>query len=167
MTSMRSSRVLHAVFWVVAKTSEVLGQPGPAHWLTVAGDRRGSHRSVAIDLHEVDGRAYLTDASLAGKVSIDVRPFRMRAGDLPFRSWADDMRARGRAVLTTRRTDADVILTEVTDPAIKRQVLTIGLTDASTGGLAAAMSSVAVFEVTSARSQPARATAARAPAPRP
>jgi hypothetical protein len=159
MTSMRSARFLHASFWGIGKASALLGRPGPLHWLTIAGRNPGSQRSLAVSLYQVDGRTYIVDLVPFRGWAIDVRPFRGQASDLRGTGWASDVRAASRGTLTTGRTDTGITLTEVTDPAVKRRVLT--LSEDITGGLATAVPRSAVFEVTPAYPQHATARASR------
>ena len=127
---MRPGRLPHTAFRIIGKVSALLGRPGPLHWLTVTGRESGNQRSVTVTLYEVDARTYVIDLA-------------------PFRGWATDVRASGRGTLTTGRTDTEVTLTEVTDPAVKRQVLTLVEEDIPEG-LAAAVSRTDVFEITPA-----------------
>lgn len=160
MTSMRPPRFLmHATFGAFDKVAALLGSTEPAHWITMAERKSRSLRSVPVSLYEVDGRTYV----------IDILPSKGRTRDVP---------RPGTGTLTTGRTDTDVMLTEVTDPAVKHQVViayaavkpktliafgedkhqkpesflvTLGITkDDTPEGLAAAVPHVAVFEVTSA-----------------
>jgi hypothetical protein len=148
MTFMRFSGLLHVAFWGVGKVSALLRRPRPLRWLTITGSEPGSQRSVTVALHQVDGSSYVIDLHTSGPPYIDVRPFRSRGSDFPRTGWASFARASGRGTLTTEGTDLDVTLTEVTDPAVKRQVLTVGMTEYVAGGLAVGMSRFAVFEVT-------------------
>lgn len=156
---------MHATFGAFDKAAALFLGAKPAHWLTMAGQHKSRHlRSMPVGLHEVDGRNYLIDI-------------------LPSKGWSSDLRLPGPGTITTGRTDTDVTLAEVTDPAVKHQVVmayaaekpktmiafgeaknrdpesllaTLGIAEDDTPeGLAAAVSRVAVFEVTPAPPQPA------------
>jgi hypothetical protein len=149
MTFMRPGRLPHLTFRIIGKVSALLGRPGPLHWLTITGRESGNLRSVTVALYEVDARTYVIDLVPFRGWAIDTHPFRGRDRKLPLRGWAIDVRTSGRGTLTTGRTDTEVTLTEVTDPAVKRQVLTLVEEDIPEG-LAAAVSRTDVFEVTPA-----------------
>ena len=98
------------------------------------------------DFCELDDKSYVVDAILAS-------PF----GDTsPQMGWAEEARIRKRAALTTASTSTsekltrDVTLTEITDSAIKLRVVNLAVSDPLRARAAAALSRVAVFEVTAA-----------------
>jgi hypothetical protein len=92
------------VFGAIDRVAALMGATEPLHWLSMA--RRSSRRlrSEPVDLYEIDGRTYI----------IDIRPSKRGAGDV---------RVPARGTLTTGGSDTDVTLTEVTDPAVKHQVV--------------------------------------------
>jgi hypothetical protein len=94
----------HLVFGTIDRVAALLGATEPLHWLTMA--RRDSRRlrSEPVDLYEIDGGTYI----------IDIRPSKRGVGDV---------RAPAQGTLTTGGSDTDVTLTEVTDPAVKHQVV--------------------------------------------
>jgi hypothetical protein len=92
------------VFGTIDKVAALLGAAEPLHWLTMARRNPRRLRSEPVDLYEIDGRTYI----------IDIRPSKPRVGDV---------RIPARGTLTTRGSDTDVTLTEVTDPAVKHQVV--------------------------------------------
>jgi hypothetical protein len=143
------------------KLSALLGvDAGSTHWLTMTDRKSRGLHSETVTLFQVDGRTYLIDILVSkGK------------------GWSRHMRLPGKGTLTTGRTDTDVTITEVTDPAVKHQVViafaaekpkwvfasgedknlepgSILVTllrhapDDTPEGLAAAVPHVAVFEVT-------------------
>lgn len=127
--SNRRRVLFRMIDWIVA----LFGGTAPLHWLSVVGQESGDLRSVTVTLHKVDGRTYITD-------------LHSRAP-----GWGEDARSAGCGTLTTGRTDIRITLTEVTDPVVKRQVLT--LRDGSTPpeNFASLMTQVpAVFQVTPA-----------------
>jgi len=77
---------------------------GTIHVLTIAGRRSGIPRSTPVSPLTVDGRRYL----VAG---------------LPQGDWARNVRAAGQGDLTAGRRRAEVSLTEVTDPELRRAVM--------------------------------------------
>jgi hypothetical protein len=98
------------------------------------------------DFCELDDKSYVVDAILAA-------PF----GDTSSKmGWAEKARIRKRAALTTASTSTsekltrDVTLTEITDSAIKLRVVNLAVSDPLRARAAAALSRVAVFEVTAA-----------------
>jgi hypothetical protein len=141
------------VFGAIDKVAALLGATEPLHWLTIGSE------SSRVVLYEIDGRTY----------TLDILPPKKR-------KQASETRVPARGTLTTRRTDTDVTLTEVTDPAVKHQVVIAcaaekPIIDIATGdhkhlkgqstlvalglakddtpeGLAAAVPHVVVFEVT-------------------
>jgi hypothetical protein len=152
---------------VIDRIAALMGSTGPLHWLTV-----GPY-SEPVGLYEIEGRTYL----------IDIHPPRVEGwnyliGPRSSKGWASEARVHGRGTLTTGRTDTDVMLTEVTDSAVKHQVVIayaakkpktliatgdhkrrkpesmlviLGLAkDDTPDGLAAAVPHVTVFEVTPA-----------------
>jgi hypothetical protein len=153
MTLMTRRRAMHMVFGAIDKVAALLGSTEPRHWLTIGSV--SSH----VALYEIDGRTY----------TLDILPPKKR-------KQASETRVPTRGMLTTRRTDTDVTLTEVTDPAVKHQVVIAcaaekPIIDIATGdhkrlkgqstlvalglakddtpeGLAAAVPHVVVFEVT-------------------
>jgi hypothetical protein len=136
MTSMRPPRFLmHATFGAFDKAAALFLGAEPAHWLTMAGRKSRHLQSIPVGLHQVDGRSYLIDI-------------------LPSKGWSSDLRIPGPGTLTTGRTDTDVTLTEVTDPAVKHQVV-IAYAAGKPKILIAAVPRVAVFEVTPAQPHPA------------
>jgi hypothetical protein len=154
MTLVPPRRAMHMVFGAIDKVAALLGATEPLHWLTIDSN------SSIVALYEVDGRTY----------TLDIHPSK--------RGQASETRVPVRGTLTTRRTDTEVTLTEVTDPAVKHQVVIayvaqrprltmeiatgehkhlkgqsmlviLGLAkDDSPEGLASAVPHVAVFEVT-------------------
>jgi hypothetical protein len=92
------------VFGTIDKVAALLGAAEPLHWLTMARRNSRRLRSEPVDLYEIDGRTYI----------IDIRPSKPRVGDV---------RIRAQGTLTTRGSDTGVTLTEVTDPAVKHQVV--------------------------------------------
>ena len=98
------SRLRHMVFGTIDKVAALLGATEPPHWLTMARRNSRRLRSEPVDLYEIDGGTYF----------IDIRPSKRRA---------DDVRVPAQGTLTTAGTDTDVTLTEVTDPAVKHQVV--------------------------------------------
>ena len=98
------SPLRHLVFGAINKVAALLGATEPLHWLTMARRNSRRLRSEPVDLYEIDSRTYI----------IDIRPSRREAGDV---------RAPAEGTLTTRGSDTDVTLTEVTDPAVKHQVV--------------------------------------------
>ena len=105
MMSMRPpSPLRHLVFGTIDQAARLLGAGDPLHWLTTPGRNPRHPHSEPVDLYEIDGRTYI----------IDIRPSTPRAGDV---------RAPAQGTLTTGRADTDVTLTEVTDPAVKHQVV--------------------------------------------
>jgi hypothetical protein len=144
---------MHMVFGAIDKVAALLGTTEPLHWLTIGSN------SSPVALYEIDGRTY----------TLDINPSKKERASEP--------RVPARGTLTTRRTDTDVTLIEVTDPAVKHQIViayaaksrpiieiatgehkhlkgqsmlvTLGLAkDDTPEGLAAAVPRVAVFEVT-------------------
>jgi hypothetical protein len=150
------------VFGAIDKVAALLGSTEPLHWLTMAEPNARHLRSEPVDLYEIDGRTYIIDIH-------------------PSRGWASRMRSPRQGTLTTGRTDTEVTLTEVTDPAVKHQVVIAYAAekpktliasgedkhrkpesilvilriapDDTPQGLAAAVPRVAVFEVTPTRSR--------------
>ncbi|BCJ45462.1 hypothetical protein GCM10010168_79980 [Actinoplanes ianthinogenes] len=118
---------------------------GPVCVLTVPGRRSGVPRPAPVTPITVDGRRYV----IAG---------------LPRGDWARNVRAAGRGELAAGRRRSQVILTEVTDPGLRRRVvrafpaevpagvffyIRIGLvTSADPDEFEAAADRVAVFEIT-------------------
>ena len=117
---------------------------GTIHVLTVPGRRSGEPRSTPVSPLTVDGRRYVVAA-------------------LPECDWARNARAAGRGELARGRRSSPVLLTEVADPAVRREVLRafpvkvpggvpffvrLGLvTAADPGQFAAVADRVAVFEI--------------------
>jgi hypothetical protein len=111
------------------------------HWLAFEDGR-----PCTADFCELDGKSYVVDPARAS-------PF----GDkYPEIGWAPEARVRRRAALTTASTSTpekltrDVTLTEITDSAIKLRVVNLAVSDPMRAHAAAALSRVAVFEVTAA-----------------
>ena len=77
---------------------------GPVVVLTVPGRKSGVPRSTPVTPFTVDGRRYI----LAG----------LKNGD-----WVRNVRAAGQGRLTSGRRHSDLAITEVTDPARRRQVV--------------------------------------------
>jgi deazaflavin-dependent oxidoreductase (nitroreductase family) len=118
---------------------------GPVNVITVAGRKSGQPRSTPVTPWQVDGKRYVIAA-------------------IGTSDWARNARAAGEGTLTSGRTTTHVRLTEVTDPALKERVVTAFGTENRAGGsflvqagvapartpqgFAAAVPSVAVFEVT-------------------
>jgi hypothetical protein len=120
------------VFGAIDKVAALLGATEPMHWLTIGSD------SSPIELCEIDGKNY----------TIDIRPPKGPARDTP---------AVRPGTLTTGRTDMDVTVAEVTDPAVKHKVVIAWvaekpLLEIAAGehkqGLATAVPHVSVFEIT-------------------
>jgi deazaflavin-dependent oxidoreductase (nitroreductase family) len=129
----------------LVKGLQKLGLPmGTIHVLTVPGRVSGSPRATPVSPLTVDGRRYVVAA-------------------LPEGDWARNVRAAGRGTLARGRTTATVALPEVTDPALRRTVVTafprevptgipffvrLGLVEKGTPEEFAAVSDrVAVFEI--------------------
>lgn len=129
----------------VVKFLHRLGVPlGTIHIITIPGRATGEPRSTPVSPLTVDGHRYVI-AGLANS------------------SWAKNARAASQGRLTKGRTHEDVDLIEVTDAALRKQVMTafptevphgvqffirIGLvTSADPADFAAASDKVAVFEV--------------------
>jgi hypothetical protein len=90
----------------VVKFLQRLGLPlGTIHVLTVPGRVSGAPRATPVSPLTVDGRRYV----IAG---------------LPQADWARNARASGRAVLSRGRRSERVELREVTDPDLRRAVMT-------------------------------------------
>jgi hypothetical protein len=105
MMFMRPPRSLrHPVFRAIDKVAGLLGATEPLHWLTMSGDNSRRPHSEPVDLYEIDGRTYI----------LDIRPSKR---------WSSYLSVSAQATLTTGRSDADVTLTEVIDPAVKHQVV--------------------------------------------
>jgi len=118
---------------------------GTVHVLTVPGRRSGEPRPTPVSPLTVDGHRYVVAA-------------------LPQCDWARNIRAAGRGELSQGRRTSPVTLTEVADPAVRREVLRafpvkvpggvpfyvrLGLvTGADPGQFAAVADRVAVFEIT-------------------
>jgi hypothetical protein len=111
------------------------------HWLAFEDGLR-----CTADFCELDGKSYVVDAVLAS-------PF---GDEYPEIGWAPEARARRRAALTTASTSTpekltrDVTLTEITDSAVKLRAVNLAVSDPLRAHAAAALSRVAVFEVTAA-----------------
>ena len=131
---------------VVFKLFTRLGiKAGPVTLITVAGRKSGQPRSTPVTPWPVDGKRYVIAA-------------------IGTSDWARNARAAGKGTMTSGRTTTHVRLMEVTDPALKEQVVTAFGTENKPGGfflvktgvapdrtqkgLAAAVPHVAVFEVT-------------------
>lgn len=120
---------------------------GPVNVITVAGRKSGQPRSTPVTPWVVDGKRYVIAA-------------------IGTSDWARNARAAGEGTLTSGRTSTRVRLTEVTDPELKKRVVTafgtenkqggsflvqVGVApDRTPDGFAAAAARVAVFEVTPA-----------------
>ncbi|MBO0901780.1 nitroreductase family deazaflavin-dependent oxidoreductase [Cellulomonas sp. zg-ZUI199] len=132
-----------------------LGVPlGTIHIITIPGRTTGEPRSTPVSPLTVDGRRYVI-AGLADS------------------SWARNARAAGHGRLTRGRAHEDVDLVEVTDPAVRRRVMTafptevphgvqffirLGIVEgAEPAQFAAAADEVAVFETRPAVHRPAAA----------
>ena len=98
------SRLRHMVLGTIDKVAALLGTTEPLHWLTVARSGSRRLRSEPVDLYEIAGRTYI----------IDIRPSKRQVGDVL-------VPAQG--TLTTAGSHTGVTLTEVTDPAVKHQVV--------------------------------------------
>jgi hypothetical protein len=98
------SPLRHLVLGTIDRVAALLGASEPLHWLTMARPNSRRLRSEPVDLYEIDGRTYIIDIS-------------------PSRRGADDARTPAQGTLTTAGSDTDVALTEVTDPAVKHQVV--------------------------------------------
>jgi deazaflavin-dependent oxidoreductase (nitroreductase family) len=129
----------------IVKTLQWAGLPlGTIHVLTVPGRVSGRPRTTPVSPLVVDGRRYV----VAG---------------LPQSDWARNARAAGRGELARGRRRQDVVLTEVTDPDLRRAVVRafptevpggvdffvrLGLVEgADPDQFAAAADRVAVFEI--------------------
>lgn len=77
---------------------------GTIHVLTVPGRTSGEPRSTPVSPLTVDGHRYVVAA-------------------LPQCDWARNARAAGRGELAKGRRSSPVTLTEVTDPAVRREVM--------------------------------------------
>ncbi len=136
----------------VVKFLQRLGLPlGTIHVLTVPGRVSGAPRATPVSPLTVDGRRYV----IAG---------------LPQADWAKNARVSGRAELSRGRRREQVGLREVTDPDLRRAVMTafplevphgvqffvhIGLVSGpDPAEFAAAADRVAVFELTSRAHHP-------------
>jgi deazaflavin-dependent oxidoreductase (nitroreductase family) len=120
---------------------------GPVNVLTVAGRKSGQPRSTPVTPWLVDGKRYV----IAAIGSSD---------------WARNARAGGEGTLASGRHNSRVRLTEITDPELKKRVVTdfgtknkaggffltqAGVApDRTPAGFAAAAAHAAVFEVTAA-----------------
>ena len=118
---------------------------GPVSVITVPGRKSGQPRSTPVTPWPVDGKRYV----IAGIGTSD---------------WARNARAAGEGTLKSGRVTTRVLLAEVTDPEIKKRIVTafgtenkpggsfltsIGVApDRTPEGFAAAVPHVAVFEVT-------------------
>lgn len=118
---------------------------GPVNVITVAGRKSGQPRSTPVTPWIVDGKRYVIAA-------------------IGTSDWARNARAAGEGTLTSGRTSTRVQLAEVTDPELKKRVVTAFGTENKPGGwyltqvgvapnrtpegFAAAEVHVAVFEVT-------------------
>ena len=98
------SPLRHLVWGTIDRVAALLGATEPLHWLTMARRNSRRLRSEPVDLYEIDGRTYI----------IDIRPSRPGTGEA---------RTPVQGTLTTAGSDTDVTLTEVTDPAVKHQVV--------------------------------------------
>jgi len=118
---------------------------GPVNMITVAGRKSGQPRSTPVTPWPVDGKTYVIAA-------------------IGTSDWARNARAAGEGTLTSGRSATRVRLTEVTDPELKKRVVTALGTENRAGGsflaqagvapsrtpegFAAAAAHTAVFEVT-------------------
>jgi len=99
--------VLHLMSDATDKLSSLLGRDTQsAHWLTMTDRKSRGLHSETVTLYHVDGGTYVIDIL-------------MSKGN----GWSRHMRLPGKGTLTTGRTDTDVTITEVTDPAVKHQVV--------------------------------------------
>jgi deazaflavin-dependent oxidoreductase (nitroreductase family) len=135
------------VNWLTRGLTRLGIRVGPVCVLTVPGRRSGVPRPAPVTPITVDGRRYV----IAG---------------LPRGDWARNVRAAGRGELASGRRRGPVLLTEVTDPALRRRVVRAFPAEAPGGvffyvrlGLVtsgdpdefeAAADQVAVFEITPA-----------------
>jgi len=130
---MRPSNRRRVLFRVIDRTTALFGGNAPRHWLSVVGQESGDLRSVTVILHEVDGGTYITDLYSRAP------------------GWGADARSAGQGMLTNGDTDTHIMLTEVTDPVLKRQVLALRYGRTPPETFASFMTQVpAVFEVTPA-----------------
>jgi deazaflavin-dependent oxidoreductase (nitroreductase family) len=89
----------------VIRTLSRLGLPlGTIHVLTVPGRKSGLPRSTPVSPLALGGHRYVVAA-------------------LPQSDWARNVRAAGRAELARGRERVPVTLTEVTDPALRREIM--------------------------------------------
>lgn len=88
---------------------------GPVNVITVAGRKSGQPRSTPVTPWVVDGKRYV----IAGIGTSD---------------WARNVRAAGEGTLTSGRTSTRVRLAEVTDPELKKRVVTAFGTENKAGG---------------------------------
>ena len=100
------------VLGVIDRIAGLMGSAGPLNWLSVG------RYSEPVGLYEIEGRTYL----------IDIQPGRVEGrhyliGPRSSKGWASEARVHGRGTLTTGRADTEVTLTEVTDSAVKHQVV--------------------------------------------
>ena len=126
------------------------------HWLVFEDGQL-----CTADFCELDGKSYVVDA-------VQASPF---GDEYPEIGWASEARVRGLAALTTASTSTSekltrgVTLTEITDSAIKLRVVNLAVSEPLRARAAAALSRVAVFEVTAALpALSARGLLARCPA---
>ena len=96
---------MHMVFGAIDKVTALLGATKPVSWLTIDSN------SSIVTLYQVDGRTY----------TLDLRP--TKESEKSTKQQASETRVPVRGTLTARRSDTDVTLTEVTDPAVKHQVV--------------------------------------------
>jgi hypothetical protein len=124
---------MRVVIRVLDKGAAFLGQD-PFCWLTIEGSGSDASSTRTVSLCEFGGRTYV------------IEDFPDSIGSHPVRRLADEVGPGGRGTLTRGRTDTDVTLTEVTDPALRQQVVTIAMKDESPGQLDVALSRAVVFE---------------------
>jgi hypothetical protein len=82
------------------------GNAEPTYWLTMPDRKSRGLHSETVTLYQVDGRTYL----------IEVFPSKGKG-------WSSRARIPGKGTLTTGHADTAVTVTEVTDPAVKHQVV--------------------------------------------
>jgi hypothetical protein len=104
---MRPSARRLVLFRVIDRITAIFGGRAPLHWLSIVDRESGFLCSNTVSFCEIDGRTYITD--LHSKAP----------------GWGQNARLAGQGTLTTGGTGTGVTLTEVTDPALKRQVLAL------------------------------------------
>ena len=124
---------MRAVIWVLDKGAGFVGQDRLS-WLTIGRSGSDAWSTRTVSLCEFGGRTYVIEDcpdSIGGR---------------PVSRLADEVGAGGRGTLTQGRTDTDVTLATVTDPAVRQQVVMIATKNKSPGQLDVALSRAVVFE---------------------